>query len=379
MVTDLGRGGAQVMLKRLAVGLQLSGVTNTVISLSGVTPHFESLRDYGVGVQSLGMQAWRPSLLAVGRLSRLMQAAQPDVVHTWMYHANLIGGVAARMAGVAPVVWGLHHTPTPEEPLKLLTRLVMRATTLVSSRVPARIACCAEAAREAHARLGYPDDRMVTITNGFDTTEFVPDAAARRSVRGELGAPDEAPLIGLMARFHSQKGHRTFISAAGVLSERCPTAHFVLAGTRVNRANDELRAWIQESGLTGRCHLLGLRDDMPRLMAACDIVTSAGLGEAFPLVLGEAMSCGVPCVTTDVGDSAALVGDTGLVVPPGDPDRLAAAWADLLSLPDDERRQLGQRARARVVSHFSLERCQREYLALYESVCRSSATHSLAG
>lgn len=379
IVTDLNVGGAQVMLHRLVAGLQAQGVGNTIISLGGMTEHFEPLRQQGVELQCLGMQARRRGVTGFLRLCQLLRSARPDVVHTWMYHANLIGGVAARLSVRAPIVWGLHHTPSPDEPLKPLTQLVMRANTLVSGLVPTQVACCAQAARAAHAALGYPLDRMVTITNGFDTSAFVPDDEARRSVRQELAIADDTPLIGLMARFHPLKGHRTFIEAAARLVRQHPCVHFLLAGTRVNPQNPDLRAWIGEGELASRCHLLGLRSGMPRLMAACDIVTSAGLGEAFPLVLGEAMSCGVPCVTTDVGDSAQLVGETGRVVPPGDAGRLEDAWAALLAMPREARRQLGLEARRRIVSSHSLERCQREYVALYESVLGTRGGLATAG
>jgi glycosyltransferase involved in cell wall biosynthesis len=375
VITDMKVGGAQIMLQRLAERLEGCGVSNIIIALGHVSPRFEPLRRLGIPVSGLDMS---PSVFSIGgafRLRRLMLESRPDVVHTWTYHANLLGGLVGRTLGVAPVVWGLHHVPHRTERLKTSTRAIVRASGLLSSVVPERIVCCAQTSKLAHEALGYASRKMVVITNGFDTDTFRPDAGARVSVRRELGLPADARLVGLMARFHPQKDHQTFIRAAAHLSARLADVHFVLAGRDVNSRNTELLAWLAESHVRHRVHLLGNRDDMPRLMAACDVVCSAAsVGEAFPLVLGEAMSCGVPCVTTDVGDSAALVGDTGRVVAPRDAVALANACASILTLAPDQSRRLGELARARIVDRYQLAACVRAYLSLYEELRHSTGT-----
>ncbi|MGE0449179.1 MAG: glycosyltransferase [Vicinamibacterales bacterium] len=372
VITDLGIGGAAIMLRRLTLELQRIGVQNTVIALDQINRHYDDLRSGGIALHDLSMGRGVSGLRAFRRLQRLLHAVRPDVVHTWMYHADLVGGLASRLGRVAPVVWGLHHTPEPDEPLKPLTRAIVRVNAMLSTRVPTRIICCAQSAKRAHEALGFVSTKLVTITNGFDTDAFVPDPAARLSLRSELGLGPEVPLVGLMARFHPQKGHDQFVQAVPLLPERHASAHFVLAGRGVSDRNTELGGWLAASGAAARFHLLGIRHDMPRLMAACDIVSStACFGEAFPLVLGEAMSCGVPCAATDIGDSADLVGDTGRVVPPHDPRAIAEAWTSLLDLSAGERQALGRRARDRVVANFGIARCVQEHLTLYREVAAS--------
>lgn len=369
VITDLGVGGAQIMLQHLVARLQLSGTANTVIALGGVSPRFEAIRQLGVPLHPLGMTPPVPGPRQWLRLGRVIAASKPDVVHTWMYHADLMAGLTTRLSGIAPVVWGLHHTPDKAERLKPLTKGIMRLNGLLSARIPDRIVCCAHASKAAHVALGYDEQRMVVINNGFDIDVFRPDPDARQSVRRELQVEESTPLIGLMARFHPQKDHRTFLRAAARLAAERADVRFLLAGRAVNSENPELRAWLAGSGLAGRVHLLGTRHDMPRLVAACDLITSsASVGEAFPLVLGEAMACGVPCVTTDVGDSATLVGPTGRVVAPRDSDAMAAAWNAFLAMPAEERRRLGQLARQRIASHFPLSACASAYREVYESV-----------
>jgi glycosyltransferase involved in cell wall biosynthesis len=173
-------------------------------------------------------------------------------------------------------------------------------------------------------------------------------------------------LIGLVARYHPQKDHHTFVQAAGQIAEKISNVRFVLCGHRIKADNHELITWIGETGFRDRFHLLGRRDDIPRITAGLDIATSsASHGEAFPNIIGEAMACGVPCVVTDVGDSAHIVGDTGVVVPPRAPQALAKAWSTLLSLDVKERCHLGESARERIREHFSLEKITSQYEQLY--------------
>jgi len=195
---------------------------------------------------------------------------------------------------------------------------------------------------------------MVVIPNGFDVDTFMPDVAARNSIRKELAIPDDAPVIGMAARFEPIKDHHNFIRAAKILHQTRPNVRFVLCGQGVSWDNEILVTWIDEAGIRNRFHLLGLRRDMSSITAAFDIATLTSFGEAFPNVVGEAMSCAVPCVVTDVGDTARIVGETGMVVPSRNPYALAEAWRQMLDLGPEGRCRLGMAARERVKDKFGL-------------------------
>ena len=217
---------------------------------------------------------------------------------------------------------------------------------------------------------------MVVIPNGFDLAAFRPDPPARWSVRHELSIPAETPLIGLVGRFHPQKDHQTFVQAAAWLHTRLPETHFLLCGDGITWENPTLAAWIETAGLRPCFHLLGRRDDIPRLTAALDLASSSSAyGEGFSNVIGEAMACGVPCVVTDVGDAALLVGSTGRVVPPRTPQALAQEWYALLALEREGKEQLGRAARQRIEAHFSLPAIVARYEALYAALA-SACTRS---
>lgn len=356
-------GGAEVMLERL-VGATAGSFEHRVISLTDTGAVGRRLVARGVDVQAVGL---RPSPAHVPRAALLvpwLARAAPHVVQTWLYQADILGGLAARVRAT-PVVWGIHRVDLDPSRTKTRMRWSVRAGARLSSRVPTAIVCCSQSAAVEHARRGYDEDRMVVIPNGFDVKPRV-DPDGRRRTRSALGVPDGSLLVGLVARWDPQKDHRTFAEAAGAVARHHPETTFVLCGPGVDEANATLRGWLAAAGVADRCLLLGSRDDVAAIQAALDVAVSSSAGEALPLAIGEAMAACVPCVVTDVGDSSELVGDTGRVVPPGDPAALATAIDELLALAPAERAALGAAARDRIARHYSLAAAADRYGEVWE-------------
>jgi glycosyltransferase involved in cell wall biosynthesis len=210
---------------------------------------------------------------------------------------------------------------------------------------------------------------MIVIPNGFDLTHFKPDPFSRESVRQELGIAKDALLIGLVGRFDPKKDHDTFLRAAAFLHSCKTEVHFLLCGDQITWENAALKNEIETLGIVSWMHLLGKREDIPRLTSALDIaVSSSSFGEGFPNTIGEAMACGVPCVVTDVGDSALIVGDTGRVVPPKDPHALVIAWNHWIEMGLEHRKQWGLTARRRVEEQYSLPAIVEKYEHLYQEM-----------
>ncbi|HOM13869.1 MAG TPA: glycosyltransferase [Rubrivivax sp.] len=367
VITGLGTGGAEMMLEKLVSNLSPS-IEVHVISLTGLGAIGPRLQARGVPVEALGMRPGLPSPRLFARLVRRLTSLRPNVVHTWMYHADLLGGLAARLAGVRALMWGLRHSNLDPAANKASTLRVVRLCARLSAWLPQRIACAAQRAREAHIAIGYATDRMVVIPNGFDLTRFVPDSCARADVRTQLGLPDGAPLIGMVGRFDPQKNHRGFATAMQHLLKCRPDVHALLAGDGVDSSNQDLMRWLRDAGAVDACHLLGRRDDVPRLMSALDVLVLPSIGEAFPNVVGEAMSCGVPCAVTDVGDAADIVGALGRVVGSGDMAGLAAAVAELLALPAPARQNLSSQAQQTIRQRFDIAVVARRYEDEYRSM-----------
>ena len=368
IITGLSTGGAEMMLLNVLERLDRQRFAPHVISLTTLGDLAPRIATLGIPVDEVGMKPGLPSLSGLFRLVQILKRLNPDVVHTWMYHADLLGGLAARLAGVSAVGWCIRNSNLDKDKTKFSTRAVVSLCASISKWVPTRILSCSEKARQIHVARGYAAEKMVVVPNGFDLARFKPDSDARHWIRAELGIADQTPLVGLIGRFDPQKNHAGFFEAAGMLHRRMPQVHFVLAGQGIDLSNAALMQAITQEGVLANTHLLGLRSDIPELMAALDVLASFSYGEAFPNVLGEAMACGVPCAVTDVGDSAYIVGDTGRVVASGDMVGLTAALEELLTLSYAEKDALGERVRARVAAHFEIGKVVQQYEDFYETL-----------
>ena len=362
------------MLYKLLSRIDRDLYENQVISLLNKGPMAEKIEALGVTVDALNMPRSIPDPRGIWRLSRMIRNYKPDAIQTWMYHADLLGGLATRISRInVPVIWGVHHTNLVPGQDKKTTIVTAKLCAKLSRRIPAKIVCCSMASEETHAKIGYDKDKMLVIPNGFDLEAFCPDREARGSVRQELGIDKDALFIGMAGRFNPQKDHNNLIQAAKLLKNRNIKASFVLCGQDIDWQNEKLSRWIRQAGLEDIFFLLGPRSDMPKIDAALDIcVLSSSHGEAFPLVLGEAMACEVPCVATDVGDCADIVGNTGRIVPPRNPEALAGAIHELVEMGQEGRKQLGRAARKRVEEKYELGKVVRQYEELYRSVCETN-------
>lgn len=372
IITGLETGGAETMLLKLLERLDRRRHEPMVVSLTTAGEIGPRITALGIQVMALGLKSVWTSPLGLFRLIRQIRGFKPDVVHTWMYHADLFGGVASRLAGRTSIVWGLRNSNLSDQLNKRSTLLVVWICARLSSWLPCQILSCSERAGAVHAGVGYRQDKIRVIPNGFDVSRFRPDDEARRTVRGELGLLPETRLVGLMARYDPQKNHAGFLEAAAIVHATMPDVHFVLAGTGVDGANESLKAFIASHGIRNHVHLLGRRDDMPRLMASIDVLASSSHGEAFPNVLGEAMACGVPCVVTDAGDSAEIVGDAGRVVPLSDMTGLARHIVELLCMPAERKAALSVQARERVEERYEIGHVTRLYETNYEQLVQGS-------
>jgi glycosyltransferase involved in cell wall biosynthesis len=352
VITGLGTGGAETMLANLAIAGKAAARPPIVVSLrSGGRTH-ERLVAAGVEVHQLGMRpGWR-TVPGLWRLIRLIRAGRPEVVQSWMYHADLVSLVALWLSGRrrrTRLYWGIRCSDMDWSRYRWLSRVVMRLCARLSPH-PDAIVVNSEAGRDCHSRLGYRPRHFVVVDNGLDLGGFASDASSRNAVRAELGLDAAAIVVGAVARVDPMKDYPTLLAALARLDG------IVCVG--VGRGTRRL-----PPGLLG----LGERSDVPRLLNAFDIfVSSSAFGEGFSNAIMEAMAAGLPVVATDVGDARRIVGDAGIIVPPRDPGALAEAIRALAGNAE-RRHDLGRRARARVEAEFSLARAAASFESLYSS------------
>ncbi len=379
VISSLGTGGAEKMLVRLLPRLAPHGIRSVVVALGGDQTLQRELREQGVQVFDLGMTPGRlPTPAVIARLRRAVAGIRADVIHGWMYHGNLAASLARLFVTGSPaVIWAIHQTVYDLGREKQLTRAVIRACAALS-RAPQAIVYVSNVSRQQHRELGFHDARAVDIANGIDVAEYVGGAAARAAARAQLGVPHDCRLVGHVARLHPMKDHTTLLAAAEILLARLGDCRFAVAGEGLSDSNPAFAELARRARADGRFLALGPRSDIARLMPAFDaLCLSSAWGEAFPVVLLEAMSSGVLCAATDVGDCARIIGDTGATVAPRDPAALAAALEQLLAIDPAARAERGARARARIADNFSIDAVARAYARLYADVAPAGA-HAVA-
>lgn len=328
VITGLGTGGAEAILCRLVC----SNIENdhVVISLTSLGKYGSILRNQGITVIPLNSQKGPGLVLLIFKISILLARHRPDLIQTWMYHADLIGGLIGFLFQY-PVVWGIRHSFLDPSTTKFSTLIVARLCAFLSKKIPKRIIACAEKARSEHIKLGYCAKKIYVVPNGVDVSKFKPMPLDRYSLRQSWHIPQAIPVIGMVARWDPQKDFNNFFSALRLLDKNNFTFTAVMIGKDINAGNDELVKLLQSHNISQRVLLLGERDDVPQVMNTFDVLALSSLTEGFPNVLAECMACGIPCVSTDVGDASLIVAKTGKIVAKNNAHVLASALSQLLT------------------------------------------------
>lgn len=358
LITDLGKGGAETMLYQVLKYRTDKELTHRVISLGGAHYYEGPIRELGIPVTVLPLRT-RP-LSSLFRLPRLLRDS--DTLCCWMYHANFLGYLAAKLAGVPRVVWCIRHSTLDQALNKKLTLFLNRICARWSRHV-AVVSYNGEQSRLAHEAIGYAPQKSRVLSNGCDSEEYAPDDAAQEALCRELGLARERRVILSVTKNTPIKDVPTFLRAFGTLHQKRADTVAVLCGSGVDPGNRQLVALCAEEGLqVGQdIFLLGLRHDVPKLLAACGLYVLHSAGEAFPNALIQAMSCGCLCVATDVGDVQRILNDDSCVVPPCNAGALANKMAALLALPETIAKQMRARNRQIIQEKFDIHKIVKDY------------------
>lgn len=370
IISGLGQGGAETVLYRLVTAVQpTSPVQHVVISMRGLGVFGPRLQAAGITVYDLQMQGVFGFSRGLWRLRRLLKKLKPDVVQTWMYHADLLGGLVARSAGIKAVAWCIRNSGENLHQSSRKARFVAWLCARLSGVVPAVIVACADNAARRHKQWGYNANKLQVIPNGYDLAKWQPDRQAAAQLRAQLGINVDTPLLISVARWNPLKDHPNLLAALGRIKRSQPHVCCLLVGEGLDSSNTELMRLIQQYELVDQVLLLGRRDDVPVLMAAADIHVLSSKAEGFPNVVCEAMVSRTLCVVTDVGDAVKIVGAEGIVVPPRNAEALAVGIEkaiDLLTSLELPARL--EAAASRVARLYRLETMVQSYHALWQSM-----------
>lgn len=362
LITGLGKGGAETMLYQMLKYRTDQEITHQVVSLGGAHYYEGPIRELGIPVTELNFRT-RP-ISGFLRLVKLLRGT--DTLCCWMYHANFVGYLAAKLVKIPRVIWCIRHSSLDPKLNKKRSLFLNRVCACWSSRVTA-VAYNGERSRLAHEAIGYAPEKGCVLSNGCDCEEYAPDDAAREDLRRELRIGLETRVILSITKYTPIKDVPTFIRAFGELRRKGADVAAVLCGVGVEPENRELTALCAEERLEiGRdVFLLGLRHDVPRLLAACDLYVLHSAGEAFPNALAQAMSCGCLCVATDVGDVKRILPDNYCIVQPGNAGILAKKIIEFLELPSEGVRRIRDQNRRTIQEKFDIHKIVQEYEALF--------------
>lgn len=354
LIRSLGVGGAERQLITLANGLSERGwdISIAVLYPGGA---LEAELDSRVRVEPIGKRhRWEVGTVLF-RLWRWLRREKPDVLHSYLAVPNILAGFLGAVVPSVKVVWGVRASKLALDAYDRLTALTERASAFFARGADLIIAN-SEAGKRDCLAAGYPGPRLIVIPNGIDTRRFVPDRNARARLRAAWNIGARETLIGLVGRLDVMKGHEVFLRAAAHFSQRHDDVRYVCIGDGPQTLCAELRIVAETLGVADRIRWLPAGQDMPAVYNALDIVCSSSVfGEGFPNVLGEAMACGVLCVATRVGDSEYVVGDTGEIVPPADPEAMCLAWERMLTRIARDGEHLGQHCRERILTCYTRE------------------------
>lgn len=362
VITGLGDGGAEGVLTRLC--LLSKNLEHEVVSLIDAGKYGEVLAAAGIKVHYLNMNAARPNPLKLLKLISIIRESKPSAVQTWMYHADLLGGISAKIAGVKRIIWGVRHSTLDKGKAKRSTIYIARLLAKLSYYIPDEIVCCARKALEVHAELGYDKSKLTLIPNGYDLESLRHDSEAGVRIRKELCISKDSFLIGKVGRYDPFKDHSNLLKSLSIIKRSGIEFTCILVGSRITSENKLLTKEIADLGLLDCIQLVGQRADIPAIMNALDLHVLASSSEAFPNVLAEAMACGVVCISTDVGDAKDILNEPDFICSPKNPEMLSELIIKAQYLWANDKQTwsaLKQRNVDRIKSQYSIASMVRQY------------------
>lgn len=364
IIVGLNVGGAELMLKRLVLHSAKKNLYEQyVISLTDLGVVGPQLQDEGIKVYSLGMASLSSLPLTFIKLRSLLKKVNPDVVQTWMYHADFIGGLTAKSAGIKNIVWGVRTTDVTQGGSNLTVQLAKICGRL-SYKVPTAIVCAAHISKNHHIALGYDKSKMLVIPNGYDMDSICATKLDGYKIREENNLTKDDIIVGSVGRFNPVKNQKLFVQVAAELISVKPSLKFVMVGRDNTVDNKVLTGWLKQYGITKNFRLLGQRDDIAKCFQAFDVFCLHSKTEGFPNVLVEAMANNIPCIATDVGDAKLILQNYGVTSSNNNADELAYC---ILKMIDKISKNKVQETYSYIRDNFSIENTYNEYAKVWNS------------
>lgn len=366
IITGLNNGGAEGVLYRLVTNEKEN--EHIVISMMDAGKYGPLLKEKKIKVYFLNLRRGTVTVSALMKLKKILKIEQPDIVQTWMSHADLIGGLIARLTGFKNIVWNIRHSKIEHTTSNFKTRAIISLSMFLSNALPKKIICCSHKTYEDYSNNGYRKDKMEVISNGYDFEQFNQNTKLRALTRKELNISENDILLGMVGRCDPAKNHIGLLEALKLVRKKIDFK-FLLIGRDLNINNELIIKEIEKLNLNDNIILLDQRKDIPAIMNALDLhVLSSSYGEGFPNVVAEAMACGTLCVSTDVGDASVIVDQYGWIVEPNKPELLADAILKAIELKKDVGiwNDMRNEAKHHITKSFNLSNMIEKYNSIWK-------------
>ena len=372
IITTLDRGGAEKMLQSLLTNNIDNSEKIFVISLKDKGSIGENLEKIGIKTYALEISSIFMIPFKFIKLFKLIVKIKPDLIQTWLYHANILGSLTSSIYGNIPVVWNLRGCSIPQGKTSLTFWLV-KFSAWASHLFPKKIICCANSVKEAHIKMGYKKDILEVIPNGFNFMIKKDYSNKRLANRKSLGIKESEILIGSVCRFDDLKDINNFIKAAAILIKKTnKSIRFIIIGRDINNLNLKLLSWLKSSDMQDKIILADEQNDLEKFYCSMDIFCLHSLSEGFPNVLAEAMSFKLPCVSTNAGDASLILEDKKYIVDIKNSESLAKSLLIMTKLSIDERKKIGYANALKIKEKYNLAKIAKMYESVYLGVSKLS-------
>jgi len=363
VIYSLGQGGAERTLTNIC--LKSKKHIHHIVCLTNKSFYSNLLEENNIKIYELNMNKFYFLFTSPIKFYSILRKIKPQIVQTWMYHSDLFGGIIARLAGIKIVLWNVRSSSFKLPEITYSSLLVSRINALISWFIPTNVICCGKYAAQCHANQGYDPSKIKIIFNGVDTKLFAPNSENRSLVRKKYKINRDTILLGMVARYTPLKDHRTLLKSLSLLNNLKQDWICILSGRGIDHDNYELLEMINSLNLSKKVLLIGTQININEIYNALDLHILSSTSEGFPNCLIEALSSGIPCISTNVGDAKFILKDVGWVINPSNPYQLARVVKKFFGLSESERKKISEFSRNRIKSKFSLAKLTEKYDDLY--------------